>query len=192
MNKEAVSKVIRLYRRYHWYRDPDMLQSMAEDVFGHHPEWVDLELEFFSRMPSCPHTDDLPYTRSNHSRMPSLVQIVSHWQEPARQLEALGLFGIWIGPAGNHEGHPNQCFGCGRPAGGRAVWDPVMPGDFERAHLQDSCLGGTNEVENLIPLCSVCHWQMTANFSGCRGCAARWVRWLGRTRDELSRAEADK
>lgn len=176
MTKKAVAEVVKIYTAHHWYRNPETITSVAEDVFGHHPEWVELERDHFSRMPRCPHTEDLPYTRSGHSNMPSLVAVGRHWQE--NQMEALHSFGphVWTVLAGRG----SCCFGCLQPARDCSVRDDFRTGGFERAHLQDCCLGGANRVENLVPLCSVCHWQMTANFTGCRSCAVTWIRWQQR------------
>lgn len=131
--------------------------------------------DWFSGMPGCTHSDDLVYRQSDHTGMPSLVKIFEHWR--AHPVEAGVLFGPRVGSVMGMSGQ--LCFGCVRPAPGLSTRDArIYPGDYERAHLQDSCLGGANDVNNLVPLCSECHWRMTANFSGCRMCAVRWVRWM--------------
>lgn len=182
MNSIIRARTQRLYERHQWFRDRDSIDTMAEYTAGAqdargYSGWIQ---DWFASMPSCPHADSLEYTRSDHTGMPPLKKITDHWQ--SRPEAAGALFGPeleWI-LKDRRRGPRLVCFGCLLPPPGCSSYDPVRPGDYERAHLQDSCLGGENEVGNLIPLCSADHWRMTCNFSGCRACGARWIRWLNK------------
>lgn len=58
------------------------------------------------------------------------------------------------------------------------TWNAAA-GVLERAHLVDSALGGTNDPANLVPLCVVCHREMTDHCSTeSKKAAARFIEEL--------------
>jgi hypothetical protein len=167
-----------LYRRYRWHKDRadlDVLMAEAVATASDGPEYLLYLINWFGSMPVCPHRDQTPMAdHSSHAGMPSLHGIFAYWH--ARPGEAGELFGDHVG-AMMRQGL-FCCFGCTRPTSDHGVRGTLQAGDYERAHLQDACLKGPNTPENLAPLCHVCHSRMTDHFSGCRRCAAEWVKWL--------------
>ena len=58
------------------------------------------------------------------------------------------------------------------------TWNAAA-GVLERAHLVDSARGGTNDPANLVPLCVVCHREMTDHcFTESKEAAARFIEEL--------------
>lgn len=88
---------------------------------------------------------------ANRRSMPSVKAIHEYWLGEQFDI-AWSIFGQC------DIGEPT-CYCCGR-------WDWNAPeGDeftsfYERCHIVDHQLGGTETVDNLILLCRTCHWQM--------------------------------
>lgn len=177
MNSGLFLAAYDLYQRYRWFKKRDdltvlMSQSIAEAHDG--PEYLLWLINWFGSMPACTHVDQIVCPpHSSHANMPSLQRIFAYWHAEPEQ--AQDLFGHHVGAMMRK--HRFCCFGCT----GRSRLDPdtgLSPGDYERAHLQDACLGGPNTPSNLVPLCNRCHSRMTDHFSGCRTCAAAWIKWI--------------
>ena len=91
--------------------------------------------------------------------MPRLSKVMEYWQQRYPPVFPR-LAAHWIG-----WGEP-FCFRCGwlapvddtQPTLAE-VWDSAR-GWLERAHLRDLALGGPNTVDNLVPLCRICHDMM--------------------------------
>lgn len=105
--------------------------------------------------------------------MPSLYRVAEYWMS---RYEAVfpDLYAYYIG-----WGEP-FCFRCSWLApvddtqgSLAAIWGSAG-GWLERAHLHDWALGGSNEPENLVPLCRQCH-DIMPEFS-CRQSAISYVR----------------
>ncbi|WP_327038508.1 HNH endonuclease [Micromonospora maris] len=92
----------------------------------------------------------------NRRGMPTLYGIVQYWRVGYEKVFP-NLKASYIG-----WGEP-FCFRCGwlapvddTQATLAAVWNSAQ-GWLDRAHLQDLALGGSNQPENLVPLCRQCH-----------------------------------
>lgn len=116
--------------------------------------------------------------RATGRNMPSLAKIADYWAADGRAVAtfpdvrrfALGL------------GEP-FCFRCGWFAPipdmfseRYATADPwtYASGWLERAHLAERFSGGSDTVDNLIPLCNICHRQMPELIAD-RADAIEWV-----------------
>ena len=102
--------------------------------------------------------------------MPTLDQIARHWVgEPEFATAHFNIVGM---------GEPH-CFRC--------AWFPPCDDPhahttwakhsafLDRCHLVDFARGGSNEPDNLVPLCHICHRDMPEYADGQRDMAIAWV-----------------
>lgn len=128
--------------------------------------------------------------------MPSLPKIVDYWSTeqhsdvfPNLAARALG----WGEPF---------CFRCGwlSPLPAKAIngteAKPTNPwkyarGWLQRAHLAEKFTGGPDTVDNLVPMCSLCHRQMPEAIAS-REVAIAWINsWASASRNILWQGATD-
>lgn len=97
----------------------------------------------------------MPATRP---RLPKLSAIANYWSGMPRLVCADVFPQFWQWCA---DWDDPFCFRCGwkAPVECGTGWDHAS-GWLERAHLVDRELGGPDAVENLVPLCPLCHEDM--------------------------------
>lgn len=108
---------------------------------------------------------------STPRRLPTLAQIVAYWRDADQPFPGLQALNVdWAKPF---------CFRCGwrSPSPTPKLPDPtwkLAAGWLERAHLHCRVFGGPDSVENLVPLCLLCHKAMP-EFPDGPGEAIAWV-----------------
>lgn len=113
--------------------------------------------------------------------MPAMSRVVAHWRDHSQEMDWLRSHDIgWGEPF---------CFACGwlAPVGLVGIADGT-PVDrcvaivwtratcwLDRAHLHDRFWGGPDEPHNLVPLCHLCHAEMTERDFPSREAGLAWV-----------------
>lgn len=103
--------------------------------------------------------------------MPTLTQIAEYWRDAAVEVFP------GMPPHGWNWDDP-FCFRCGWEAptpsfeGPRWKW---ATGWLERAHLHERAAGGRDRLDNIVPLCPLCHRTMPVFRDG-PGEAIAWIR----------------
>lgn len=114
--------------------------------------------------------------------MPAMSRIAAHWRDHSEGL-------VWLRSHDIGWGEP-FCFACGwlAPISSSGIpsdtppdtclvilWRRASPW-LDRAHLQDRCAGGPDAPDNLVPLCHLCHAEMTEREFFSREAGLAWVR----------------
>jgi len=97
--------------------------------------------------------------------LPSLWEIAKYWAGPGK-----GFCVDLSRPA---------CAGCGCPVPNREGYpefeDRWTDCGLHRGHLINACAGGPDVVENLVPLCPICNYNMPVFGQGELQAAVDWV-----------------